>query len=127
MTYCLDSWAVLGWLEGDEPAATRVDQVLSSRPVMSWLNVGEVYYIVMRSGGEDLATEVLTSLRATVRLDEVSSDRVLSAARIKAAHPMAFADAIAVATSEAHEATLLTGDREILEADGSWAVEDLRS
>jgi len=124
--YCLDSWAVLGWLEDDEPAASRVDEVMSMRPVMSWLNVGEVYYIVMRKSGEDLAREVLTSLRATVRLDDVSSERVLTAARIKAAHPMAFADAVAIATSEAHDAILLTGDPEILEAAGTWTVEDLR-
>jgi len=39
---CLDSWAVLRWLEGVEPAASRVEDLLPKRPLMSWMNVGEV-------------------------------------------------------------------------------------
>jgi PIN domain nuclease of toxin-antitoxin system len=46
VTECLDSWAVLAWLEGEEPAASRVQEALVSRPVMSWINVGEVAYVV---------------------------------------------------------------------------------
>ena len=35
-TYCLDSWAVLRFLEGGSPAARRVRQVMRlGRPVMS--------------------------------------------------------------------------------------------
>jgi predicted nucleic acid-binding protein len=39
---------------------------------------------------------------------------VLSAARIKAAHPISYADAFAVATAKAEAARLATGDPEIL-------------
>jgi len=49
------------------------------------------------------------------------------AAHIKARHPMAYAEAFAVATALAHRATLLTGDPEILDADPTWPVVDLRS
>jgi len=43
LTDCLDSWAILRWLEGEEPAAARVEASLENRPVMSWINPGEVF------------------------------------------------------------------------------------
>lgn len=126
MTVCLDSWAVLRWLEGVEPAASRVDDVLAERPCMSWINVGEVYYIVMRLAGRAEAETVINDLRLSVRLDPASPERIIEAASIKARYPMAYADAFAVATALAFDAPLLTGDPEIVEVGGSWRVEDLR-
>ncbi len=126
MSFCLDSWAVLRWLEGSEPAAGRVEEVLAGRPHMSWVNAGEVFYISARAGGRELAESIVDDLRRLVELDDPMPERVLQAAAIKADHPMAYADAFAVATSVAHEAVLLTGDPEILSAAGGWAVEDIR-
>ena len=40
---------------------------------------------------------------------------------------MAYADAFAVATALAHDAMILTGDPEILDAGGPWLTDDLRS
>jgi len=125
--FCLDSWAVLRWLEGVEPAASRVQELLSSRPLMSWINVGEVAYVTSRAAGPDVAARVVRDLETMLHLDPVAPARVLEAAAIKAAHPMAYADAFALATAAAHDAVLVTGDPEILDADGPWAREDLRS
>jgi len=127
LTDCLDSWAVLRWLEGIEPAASRVEAAMDGRPVMSWINLGEVVYIVERSAGAGRTREVVQDLRRRLALDLPSELRVLEAARIKAQFGMAYADAFAVATALAHRATLLTGDPEILDADPSWPTEDLRS
>ena len=127
MTDCLDSWAVLRWLEGQEPAATRVDQSLQSRPVMSWINLGEVFYVVRRAAGADAAREVVADLRRRLQLDLPTESRVLEAAEIKATHALAYADAFAIATAAAHHATLLTGDPKILDdGDSTWQVLDLR-
>lgn len=126
MNYVLDSWAVLQWLEGLEPAASRVEAVMADRPVMSWIHLGEVYYIVIRSMGEETARRVLADLRSRVRADVATPERVLAAARIKAAHPMALGDAFAVAAGLENDATILTGDPEIIETAGAWRVEDLR-
>jgi predicted nucleic acid-binding protein len=126
VTHCLDSWAVLRWLEGVEPAASRVEAVLADPPLMSWINLGEVSYIVERKAGGAQAHEVVRTLRRQLRLDLPSEDRILQAARIKARHRMAYADAFAVATALAHRATLLTGDPEIIGADPGWPVTDLR-
>ena len=128
MTVVLDSWAVLRLLEGAEPAASRVEAALDAveRPVMSWINVGEVFYIVMRLRGRDEADSVLRDLRARVDLDLPSEARVVAAAAVKAGHAMAYADAFAAATAMAHGAILLTGDPELLIEDASWRYEDLR-
>lgn len=126
MTYALDSWAILSWLDGEEPAASRVEEVLASRPLMNWVNLGEVFYILMRRAGEKEAERVVRSLRLRIVPDEASVERVLAAARIKAQYPMALGDAFAISTALAHRAVLLTGDPEILSIDGPWAAEDLR-
>lgn len=124
--YSLDSWAVLRWLEGVEPAASRVNALLGERPLMSWINVAEVFYVTIRSAGRQIADDVVLDLRRLVDLDGVTPARVLEAGAIKAAYPMALADAFAVATALAHEAVLLTGDPEILDIGGTWMTEDLR-
>ncbi len=127
MTVCLDSWAVLAWLDGDEPAATVVQDAFDSeRPWMNWVNVGEVAYQVERRHGADEAALVVRRLRAAAALDDVTAERVLTAAHIKARHPIAFADCFAAATASARDATLLTGDPELLERDVGCPVLDLR-
>lgn len=127
MTVILDSWAVLRLLEGTEPAASRVQEAIDEqRPVMSWINAGEVFYITRRAQGEQTAREVLRDLRAALDLDMASADRVVQAARIKADHPLAYADAFAAATAIAHDATLWTGDPELLIPNVAWRHEDLR-
>jgi predicted nucleic acid-binding protein len=126
VTDCLDSWAVLRWLEGEEPAASRVEVAMRTRPVMSWINLGEVAYIVERLAGEDRARRVVLELKRQLTLDTPTQAQVLEAAHIKAGHSMAYADAFALATAIAHGATLLTGDPEILDGDARWPTEDLR-
>jgi predicted nucleic acid-binding protein len=117
----------LRWLEGEEPAASRVDASLFSRPVMSWINLGEVAYIAERSVGAVRARQIVQDLRRRLSLDLPSEQRVLEAASIKARYSMAYADAFAVATATAHRATLLTGDPEILDVKANWSTEDLRA
>jgi len=128
LTDCLDSWGVLRWLEGEEPAASRVQQSLETRPVMSWINLGEVFYVVHRAAGLDRARAVINDLRHRLHLDLPTETRVLEAATIKARHALAYADAFAIATAVAHRASLLTGDPEIIDdGDPTWPVVDLRS
>jgi predicted nucleic acid-binding protein len=127
VSICLDSWAVLAWLDGDEPAATIVQHALEAeRPWMSWLNLGEVAYLLERRHGADEAELVVRRLRAALALDDVTPARVLAAARIKAKHPIAFADCFAAATATARSARLLTGDPELLERKIGCRTRDLR-
>jgi len=127
VSVCLDSWAILAWLDGDEPAATAVQEAFDEgRPWMSWLNVGEVAYQLERRHGVRDAADVVARLRASAALDDVTPDRVLAAARIKAVHPIAFADCVAATTAAARDATLFTGDPELLDRDVGCRVRDLR-
>jgi len=127
LTACLDSWAVLAWLDGERPALDRVEELLPARPLMSWVNAVEVYYRTERDHGRPAADEVLAGLRAVVDLDLPGTGRMVATARLKAAHPIALADCFAIVTAAAHDLPLVTGDPEIADCEGlPCAVEDLR-
>jgi len=117
----------MSWLEGAEPAMAKVEEAMAGPAVMSWINVGEVHYIVQRRAGEQRARQVVGELRRRLTLELPSEERILAAASIKAVHPLAYADAFAVATALAHTAMLYTGDPEIINGDPAWPVIDLRS
>lgn len=127
MNACLDSWAVLAWLDGEQPARDRVDELLDSRPTISWVNAIEVYYRVERDHGRTHAEEILQQLRSELEFDLPGVTRMVDVARLKAARPIALADCFAIAAAVAQKAVLLTGDPEILDADElPCPVEDLR-
>lgn len=127
MTITLDSWAVLALLEGREPAASQVIVFLDrQRATMSWINLGEVYYVVRRKQGQAEGREVVHDLRGRLDLELPSESRILEASGLKADYPIAYADAFAAATAIAHDAVLLTGDPELLRPDAPWRWGDLR-
>ena len=127
MTVVLDSWAVLCLLQGEEPGATRVEQVLVERPVMSWINLGEVLYVLLRRRTREEAQTAVRDLAAVAHVQLPSEALVRRAAELKAAHAMAYADAFAAATALTHDGQLWTGDPELLVADAPWKVTDLRT
>jgi predicted nucleic acid-binding protein len=128
LTVVLDSWAVLRYLEGAEPASGRVENLLSEeRPLMSWINLGEVHYVLRRAHGEGAATEAIRDLRDVLDPRPPDVKIVLAAARIKADHPMAFADAFGAALAIAERAELWTGDPELLIDEATWRWRDLRA
>lgn len=128
MTTVLDSWAIIRLLDGTEPAAGRVGALLDAeRPVMSWINLGEVFYVIRRAAGEEAAAGTVRDLRDAVSAEVPGESRVIDAARIKALHPMTFADAFAAATALAHDAMLWTGDPELLVTDAPWRWHNLRA
>jgi ribonuclease VapC len=127
VTVVLDSWAVLRYLEGTEPAAMLVAELLDGeRPLMSWINLGELHYVLRRRVGEDEATETVRDLRQVIDVRLPDEHLVLEAARLKADHPMAYADAFGAALAMAHQATLWTGDPELLVDGSPWRWRDLR-
>lgn len=128
MTVVLDSWAVLRYLEDRDPAATLVADVLErERSVISWINLGEVFYVLRRLAGDDEAAATLRDLRNVITPELPDERRVIDAARIKADFPLAYADAFAAATAQHHDAELWTGDPELLIENAPWRWRDLRS
>jgi len=116
--YVLDSYAVLALL-GNEPGSQEVNEVFqraqngSAQVLMSWVNLGEVAYIVERRWGREKVFQVLGTLEATrIRLVEVGRELALGAAKIRAEHPLAYADAFAAALAMREGGVLMTGDPE---------------
>ena len=89
--YVLDAWALLAMLQGEEPAASRVGQLLrlgerrEATLLLSVINLGEVYYRLHRERGRRFATERLTDVHeAGIEVVPVTDVLVWSAAQIKA-------------------------------------------
>ncbi len=116
----LDSWAVIAWLQGEEPASSEVHQLLESggrsetRLFISLINAGEVFYLIAKRQGAALAERFLADL-ATMPIQPLLPDRrlVLNAARLKSRYPISYADTFAVETAREQNAILVTGDREL--------------
>jgi predicted nucleic acid-binding protein len=127
MTIVLDSWAVLAFLDDEGGAAQAVADLLDrERPLISWINLGEVHDVIRHHHGEDAASATVRDLREVIDARLPDERMVLDAARIKADHAMAFADAFAAALAVATDATVWTGDPELLVKGSAWKWRDLR-
>ena len=116
--FVLDSFAVLALL-GREPGSKDVAELLRRAQkgdvcvLMTWVNLGEVAYIVERRLGSEHLYAALAAMEATaLDIVPVGRELALMAAHIKAEHAIAFADAFAAALAQRHAATLVTGDPE---------------
>ena len=116
--YVVDSFTLLS-LVCEEAGAARVQEVLSNagrgpyRALLSLLSLVECAYIVERRRGI-IGAQKLLSLVEDLPLEVVGVDRRagLSAAHVKAHHPVALADAFVVALGLAEGGTVLAGDPE---------------
>lgn len=112
----LDSFALLAYLK-KENNYQRVKELLSVPDVpalMNDVNVGETYYILARERGMEQADAflnvILPSLPILVRSNLF--EHVIEASKIKARHPLSFADCFAVASALRENAAIVTGDPE---------------
>lgn len=127
-TFVLDSYALLAHFQG-EPRALRVKEILRRAQdkdaviFLSIINLGEIIYTIGRRLGWDSALETLDStLTLPVQIGEVTMERVLSAARIKAGMSVSYADSFAVALAQEMAATVITGDPEFRKAESLVSV-----
>lgn len=131
--FVLDAWAVLAFLQGEEPAASRVRNVIegaqegTARLFISIINLGEVYYRIGKLRTPKEADTVLKDL-SLLPLEIISAedDMVLAAARLKMIHILSYADAFAAVTAQQKDAILLTGDPELLALKRVVKIERLR-
>jgi len=116
--YVLDAFALLAYLRR-EPGWREVRALLSDaekqRAYLSIcvINLGEVLYMTERRKGAEQARAALGYVEQ-LPLESVDADRplVLRAARVKASHPISYADAFAVALAQRLDAPVVTGDPE---------------
>ncbi len=119
--FALDAWALFALLQGEEPAASRVRDVIedaqagNARLFISIMNIGEIYYRVGKTKNAKEADSVLADLYLLpLEVLPATDETVLSAARIKMTHNISYADAFAAVTAQQKDATLLTGDPELV-------------
>ena len=129
MRVVLDSYAVLAYIN-DEAAAERVEEYLDlvrsgeAELYMNAVNLGEVYYIISRKRGTDIANLTVALLkREPINLVVADERLALIAGRIKAFHRLSYADAFAAATAIDLNATLLTGDDEFKSVEDKVKIE----
>ena len=90
MKKILDAWAILAWLQDEQPAANRVQAMLEAAQQgtyelgMSMMNIGEVYYRLVRLRDEIQAQAFLHDLKSMPleRLG-VSNHLIIEAAKLK--------------------------------------------
>ena len=126
---CLDAWAVIALVKDEEPAATRIQQEIErGRPVISWINLVEVHYDLIRRQGREAADNTIAELRDVLEAELPGVERMRAAASLKAENPISLADCFAIATAAARSLPLWTGDPEIIERQESLPCEvvDLR-
>ena len=81
---------------------------------MSWINLGEVYYLLAKRHGGAHADQFLSDL-ALIPLRPVVPDErtIIGAARWKSQFPISYAAAFALETARQRQARLVTGDPEL--------------
>jgi len=131
--FVLDAWALLAFLQGEEPAASRVKSLLQEARnekvilYVSILNLGEVYYRIGKTRGQSEADALMEELQLLpLTILPASNEAVMSAAQLKIKCPISYADAFATSATLQHSATLLTGDPELLELSGKFPLEKLQ-
>jgi predicted nucleic acid-binding protein len=110
---------MIAWLL-DQAAAPSVESLFQEadagnlRLLMSWMNVGEVYYIISKRYGPEGATRFLERLPSLpIRLVLPDESGILAAANAKARHAVSYSDAFAISLASSEKASVITGDDEI--------------
>jgi predicted nucleic acid-binding protein len=133
MKIVLDAWAILAYLQQEEPAAIRVKTVLQETEArkmqvfISIINIGEVFYTIGRRQGEKAAEETLEEIRhLPITIMPAEPEIVIKAARLKIHHTLSYADAFAVVLTQELNATLLSGDPELSNMHKIVSIEKLK-
>lgn len=128
--FILDSWALMALLQHEEPAVTRVREVVKeanlqqARLLISIINVGEVYYRAGRLRGKKAADHVLLRIsQLPLTIVSADDDTVVAAAAIKMVYSIAYADAFAAEVARRWEGVLLTGDPEFAKVQDFVRIE----
>jgi len=115
-TYVFDASALFAFLR-DTPGASKVDELLKearrerAKILMSVLNYGEVYGLILREFGPEQALAAVHAVNPLpIELLDVTPQRALRAADVKAKYKIYYVDSFAAALAIEQKATLVTSD-----------------
>ncbi len=120
MKKILDAHGLMTFLE-KEPGFEKMQEFFvvaaeKGNPLLiTSVNFGEVYYIILRECGQAKVHEIERVISG-LPIEIVSVDRNLAreAAHFKAANKLSYADCFAAALTKIHQGELITGDKEFV-------------
>jgi uncharacterized protein len=113
-----DSYALISFFRKELTYTTVRDLLVKianneSEAFISSVNVGEIYYMLVRKGNAKIADAAIASLKQfPLTFIDPDFNMCLEAAALKAKFSFSYADAFAAALTISKKATLVTGDRE---------------
>jgi predicted nucleic acid-binding protein len=130
--YVLDANALIGFFEGREGIAGKIEQLLNDAQnqdlplLMSAVNWGEVFYTEWRYRGEEKAREAEASLvEMPIAVIAVDRERASRAGALKQKHGLGYADAFAAELAIERGAWLVTADPEFAKVGKELSVVSL--
>src|SRR5574339_385090 len=112
--YVFDTFAIIAYFLA-EPGGGKVKELLRRAEngeislAMSFINVGEMSYILSREQGRTKAQSILDDLRSLpIQFYDATETRILAAAQLKAEFPISYADAFAASLAQELGASLVT-------------------
>jgi predicted nucleic acid-binding protein len=128
-TRVLDSWGVVAFLEDEQPAAEKMEELFAETHeagvslLITTVNLGEVWYSLARAYSEKQADQALDQLLQTgVEVVPADWDLTYQAARLKVRGSISYADCFAVALAKSKKAEVVTGDKEFKQVEGETRV-----
>ena len=127
-TYVLDASALIAFLQ-KTPGAYRVNELLKEAQreramvIMSAVNYGEVYALIVRAYGPERTLTILQAVKPlAVGLLDATPLRACRAAELKVKHKLPYADSFAAALALEHKATLVTSDSDFRKLGHAFPV-----
>jgi ribonuclease VapC len=123
MKRVLDAHALMVFLEKEEGfkkvESFFIAAVEKGNPLlMTSVNFGEVYYIILRECGPERTLEIEKIIQTLpIQIVDVDVPLAKEAARFKAAKRLSYAPCFAAALAKLHKAELVTGDPEFKQMD----------
>lgn len=121
--FVFDSSALICFLDG-EPNADKVSDILediNEKDLDAYLcviNMGEVYYHFLRTGGLKTAKVALDTIQTLpLSIIDVDYDLTIEASNIKAHNKMAYADCFAAALAKRTSSQLVSSDKEFRQVE----------
>ena len=127
-TFVLDASALIAFLN-DEEGADKAEDVFQKAKMgncviyMNKLNILEIYYVVYRRAGKEIAEDVLVKILnlPLIVVDVLNDNLFKEAGRLKATYKISLADSIALAEAKTRKAQILTADHhefDLLDKEG---------
>lgn len=123
--YVLDTSALMAYLEAEE-GFDRVENILSDEEViLPFISLMELYYISLQEQGQTIADQQYAAFRRYPVIWQFDEQTTLTAARLKAANRISFADSLIAAIAIRYGAILIHKDPEYDELAGQLEMEAL--